>query len=554
MSSEEKGNALEKLPAAAAEYIRLVIKRMRYRKKVRSEVMDELAAHFEDQLKDCKTEQEKEQKVKQLIEQFGDPKMLGVLLRRAKKRCRPLWRTAVVRAFQTAGVLILCLVAYIVWFASGKPVITTDYVAEFNRLVRPAADETQNAFPLYEKAIQLLKANSDYNDVKEILNRTYDKATAEEKEKIDKWLTTNKEVFDLVITGSQKPYYWRVYQNKYPNAGMMGVLMPELAEFRYLARLLTWQARFCAEQGRFEDSFNDVITCYRLGRHIKQGNKILIEQLVGIAIEALSVQAVRDILSAHQIDSSTLTILQKNLEETIAKEDFIINFTAEKLLIYDEIQRCFTGGSFGSHLCTPGILSLSSRPDSAHFWPKVFIAPFVYPKMYFHILFTHPGKYKTRQMADHVYSYYDDVAHKTPAQARSEGIDVEKESMKIVKGNLLLELLRPAIGKVIQLGHRVKIDIQATVAIIALQRYRQDKAQYPESLNDLIVFSYLKELPIDPWSDKPLIYRKTDAGFTLYSVGLNFKDDGGVAAKDKEGKIQMWSEKEGDAVFWPVVK
>jgi hypothetical protein len=59
---------------------------------------------------------------------------------------------------------------------------------------------------------------------------------------------------------------------------------------------------------------------------------------------------------------------------------------------------------------------------------------------------------------------------------------------------------------------------------------------------------------MDPWSDKPLVYKKTESSFTLYSVGKNFVDDGGVSAKDKDGQIQMWNEKEGDVVFWPVVK
>ena len=169
MATKNENEILKNLPPSAASFLKLVIKNIRYRRSVRLDVMAELAAHFDDQLKDCKSEQEKEQKAKQLIDQFGSPKLLGVLLRRAKKRCRPLWRTAVVRAFQTAGVLVLCLIAYIVWFATGKPVITIDYVAEFNRFVRPVADESQNAYPFYDKAVQLLKANSDYNDVKRLL-------------------------------------------------------------------------------------------------------------------------------------------------------------------------------------------------------------------------------------------------------------------------------------------------------------------------------------------------------------------------------------------------
>jgi hypothetical protein len=554
MATKNENEILKNLPPSAADFLKLIIKNMRYRKSIRQDVMIELAAHFEDQLKDCKTEQEKEQKAKQLIEQFGDPKMLGVLLRRAKKRCRPLWRTVVVRAFQTAGVFILCLIAYVIWFVSGKPVITTDYVAEFNRLVRPAADETQNAFPLYEKAIQLMKGNSDYNDVKGLLGKKYEEANSVEKGKIEKFITANKGDFDLVIAGSGKPYYWRTYQNKDPNSGMMGILMPGLADFRKLAWRLVWRAQLSAEQGHFEDAFKDLTACYHFGQQIRQGNKVLIEQLVGIAIEALSVQGIRSILDAQKIDSAVLEALQQDMEKAIANENFTVNFIAEKLFMYDEIQRCFTDGTFGSHLYIPRINSLGSEEESDYFWPKVFIAPFVYPKKTFHILFTHPGKKETRQMADRLYSYYDNIAHKTPAQVHLEGVDIDTEFKKITKGNLLLEIMAPALVRVIEVSYRNKIGIQAMVAIIALQRYKDDKGQYPDSIEELQTTGYLKQLPIDPWSDKPLVYRKTDTGFTLYSVGLNFTDDGGTLAKDEEGKIQMWSEKEGDAVFWPVAK
>lgn len=105
--TKEKNNIL---PACAIEYIKLVVSKMRYRKKVRQDVQAELAAQFEDELKDCATDEEKEQKAEKLITEFGDVKLLAVLLRRAKKRCRPIWRKMVARTFQTVKVVILCLI------------------------------------------------------------------------------------------------------------------------------------------------------------------------------------------------------------------------------------------------------------------------------------------------------------------------------------------------------------------------------------------------------------------------------------------------------------
>ena len=59
MKKNKRDELLNNLPACAADFIKLVIKKMRYRKKVRADVQAELAAHFEDQLKDCTTDEEK---------------------------------------------------------------------------------------------------------------------------------------------------------------------------------------------------------------------------------------------------------------------------------------------------------------------------------------------------------------------------------------------------------------------------------------------------------------------------------------------------------------
>jgi hypothetical protein len=59
---------------------------------------------------------------------------------------------------------------------------------------------------------------------------------------------------------------------------------------------------------------------------------------------------------------------------------------------------------------------------------------------------------------------------------------------------------------------------------------------------------YLKELPMDPYSDKSLVYKKTDINFLLYTPGPSCVDHGG-----KAGEKGMWQE-DGDAIFWPVEK
>ncbi len=602
MAKENGKSDSQNLPASTVEFIRRVIKKMGYRRKVRQDVQAELTAHFEDELKDCKTDEEKEQKAQQLITDFGDLKLLAILLRRAKKRCRPLWRTIVARTFQVIGVLILCFILYIFWFVSGKPVITTNYVAELNNMVRPVADESLNAAPLYLKAVDLYKELSDdfllffaqnqkeivdeeftrfadlpskidrvvsnkklwnyqekrqdvqdevYGALSRFLGKKYNELTVEQRRIAERWVQEHDDALELIIEGSQRPYYWRTYESKMAAGGMMGVLLPNLSVFRNLARSLRWRAWLRAEQGRFEDSFAVMKSCYRLGQHIR-GDKTFIEQLVGIAIEALSVRTVREIVGGYEIDSTVLTDFQRDFEQIIADENFAISLKAERLSMYDEIQRCFTSDRFGKgHLYIPRFRKIS---DMASNYEEAGVEPFILDLVYsVPFLFGHPNKEETLKSVNELYDYYKQLSLKTAAQIHADNEAIDDKLNKISSDNILIGILVPAVRRVIEISNRLPTDVGAALTIIAILRYNGDISPYPQDLNQLVTAGYLKQLPMDSFADKPLSYRKTEDNFILYSVGPNFTDEGGQYSRDSKGRIKNWLDN-GDAVFWPLPK
>jgi hypothetical protein len=100
---------------------------------------------------------------------------------------------------------------------------------------------------------------------------------------------------------------------------------------------------------------------------------------------------------------------------------------------------------------------------------------------------------------------------------------------------------------------RLKTQREATLTILAALRFQKEKGKFPDNLDELVKAGYLTKLPDDPFSNGQLTYKKTADGFLLYSWGSNLKDDGGQAIRDKEGRINLFSD-EGDWVFWPVVK
>ncbi len=611
MAKENKKEQTQNLPACVCEFINHIIRKMRYCRKVQKDVRAELIAHFEDELKDYPTDRDKEEKAKQLISEFGDIKLLAVLLRRAKKRCRPIWRTIVARSFQTVGVLILCFIFYVIWFLTGKPAITTNYVAELNNLVRPAADESMNAAPLYKKATQSLKElsddflvffsqnyhdeeytreleriakmhaqmflnessfkqmllNKDSSDVQRLRqtvhkeavsaalsrfsDKKYNELTPEQKIIALRWLQEHNDTFDLVVEGSRRPYCWHNYGEK---TSMSSILMPYLSEYRQLYFAMLWRIGFGAEQGRFEDAFEDIKALYRFGKQNK-GDKTIVEQLVGIAIEARAVATAMDIIREYKIDSKTLADFQRDFEKVIADENFKFSFKVERMRICDEIQRCFTSDRIGKgHLYLPRFREISDIYDDYYPYPnrggiEFFFYDLVYSSPF---LFTHPNKEQTMASANELFELWEYMSPKTAAQLNTEREAIEEKINNIAEKNHFIGAIAPLVDRIIIIANREHTEVEATLAIVALTRYKQDKEQYPDDLDELVTSGYLKNLPMDYFSDKPLVYKKTGDDFLLYSFGPNYIDNGGKPGYDRKGEFRLWFDKNADAIFWPV--
>jgi hypothetical protein len=61
---------------------------------------------------------------------------------------------------------------------------------------------------------------------------------------------------------------------------------------------------------------------------------------------------------------------------------------------------------------------------------------------------------------------------------------------------------------------------------LAVRLFRHERGRLPQTLAELVPV-YLPEVPLDPYSQKPLIYQAEDDNFVLYSVGEDGVDNGG---------------------------
>jgi hypothetical protein len=700
MFDEEKDSTI--LPASAREYIGALMKKMRYRKKVREDVREEIAAHFEDELRDCQTDEEKEKKAEQLVEEFGDLKLLAILLRRAKKRCRPLWRRLIARTCHGIGILFMCFIFYVIWFSTGRPTIRMDYIALLNQLnQQPQVRDKHNAWPHYKKAIDLyvppcplvnefISYREHGRDREEAI--LLKKALRENEPRVQAWLTKNQKYWDRLTAGQQRvflkclEYDWAPFPKtssksdtqwyattfrrmaehilkciqegseltlphprgvlpesvhpKFPNAELkmwlqrhrippnnlkavsVAVLheaikrfkdLPEdtrapltdvesdvigswiaqnepawrqflagsekgychrpyfyesqarnkiawkvdlqhLQSLRNLTKLGFWRSRLNESHDRIHESLEECLAIVRAGSHWKD-KATLQEQLFAQSINRTGCQNILRIVSAHSLPAVDLKRLRHQLSQIYPEGYPLMNLEGARLALLDIIQRSFTeGGPGGGHLIPTQWMefSLTAPYEQLDANDLRLLLPLVTAKS-----MTHAGRDETIAMLNSRYDMERKLAEMTPYQQHTSNVQTVKEmtesKARFAHRFFLINFFTHNSHWHSEFFYWNKILYEATITILAVKQWRLEKNRYPDSLCELVSAGFLTELPMDPWSDKPLGYKKTDDDFILYSVGPNFTDDGGEPGRDENGQIHFWLDN-GDMVFWPQPK
>jgi hypothetical protein len=82
-------------------------------------------------------------------------------------------------------------------------------------------------------------------------------------------------------------------------------------------------------------------------------------------------------------------------------------------------------------------------------------------------------------------------------------------------------------------------NLHLALTALALEQFRvAHDNRYPASLSELTP-NYLDATPMDPFDGQSLRYRKQGAGYVLYSIGPDLKDNGGKRMTGKGGDMEF---------------
>jgi peroxiredoxin len=309
--------------------------------------------------------------------------------------------------------------------------------------------------------------------------------TSQEQTLLRKWVQDNSQAIEQLQLGSNKPYCW--FTKKGPTLDVN----PHLQEIVELAFVLQARAFLQSENTNINSIITDLVTLYKFGVHISSGPNLTEEKIVGIALKGLSLKAVFNIIDRKLLNSASMKSLEDKLKQFAAGHNEAFDIRGDKIHMREKVETYFT--NLKSYLIN-------------------------------------------------TLEYCDMVASRTPWELHNDKATLS------AKTNPWIENIAPAITRSIEIEYRSRAEIQALITTLAILRYNNENNRYPTTLSQLISAGYLKELPKDPFSDEPLVYRKAQKGFMLYSFGSDFDDDGG-----QQGKWGL-DEENGDQVFWPVQK
>ncbi|MCC6676255.1 MAG: hypothetical protein IT436_03845 [Phycisphaerales bacterium] len=536
------------LPGPLAELIRQVARRTRLWRTEKVEVTRELIAHFRDGLASGADPIA-------LAADFGDPARAARLIRRAKRRGRPLpWRAMIYTRNGLAGILAAMVIIYIglaARYFTGRPTISRDYLAELNH-PSLSMSESDRAWPLYREGMFLLPPVPPGLDSIAGMLDALDPQDPRREPYIE-YLRACGPALEKFAQAGERPglgailsteddaelsRHWERLQGGGPAAApppsageapdLISVQIRYLGKFRSIARILAADAQLAAleqDKARVE---RDLQTMVALTDHTID-HPFLIGQLTGHALMAYSSEQI-----LHHIDRYPDVLTEDQMRNlahrlsSVSDGKLRVRLSGEIAFFDDLMQHLYTDDGHGDGRLAGGAVQLAQSLLST--------LPFNHDRLTLDSAAGPLVMGVTAGRAEITRLYRSYVAE---AQALGDQPMWDRGEPKVTASieQLVADpfkkarywpalLLIPAFDRLPASADATTQRRDAALTAIALELHRRRAGSYPESLAPLAP-ALLPELPPDQFDGRPIKYFIRDSRPVLYSIGPDRKDDRG---------------------------
>ncbi len=584
------------LPARLRELLNQVLRRARLWPAERQDVARELTDHFSDGLAAGRT-------AEKLAADFGSPRQAARLIRRAKLRNRPLvWRMLHHSTQGFAALLGLLLLAYCflcVRYVTGRPTISHNYVAAFNReqLVIPPDDR---AWPLYRQALLQLP-QSQRPDA-----RGFEEQGSEAEEYwpgVVAYLDEHHKTLTLIRRAASKPQFGFVFGDpanrkflqefgggadrhgespeRYDPV-LIECLLPQHQEVRFLAQLLAADARSALQMGDPARFVEDVSALVGMAEQNRNSTPFLVVKLVSSAIYQLAVRATAAALAEQPelFAGEQLKQLAHALAGYAGGGSLQLHVSeGDRQSFYDYLQRTFTDDGHGDGRLTPEGFKRLNRDFNQAFTPDRLTLVWRTwgielglggPLASAEIASRKELTALAEQLWDEAQADYACPLWEWQESSADKKLDELRASpLNRIRYWPVLDFLGAETWMAPLVGELDTQRRDAVFGVIALELYHRRHSAWPATLDELTP-DLLPDAPLDRFTGQPLRYRLVDGRPLLYSCGTDGDDDGGRAPKEGSSAVSSWEPRakldadtiaiewatstDGDWILWPPVK
>ncbi len=376
----------------------------------------------------------------------------------------------------------------------------------FSEIEPPALPDARNAARVYERATKSLRFSPEE---KYALQATRLGASAGDKKRIESAVANNRQALELARQAAAMP------QCRFPldwKSDPTNFLFPHYAQVRQLARLLAMNAEIQARRGNGAAALDDARALFGMAHHLSN-EPYLIGFLVAQSVDALAHRALGEALKVVP-----LSVAQAHeLEASLPKDDWTKAF--RRSLVGERMMGIFAFESLGKTSSN----TANEDEDSSGIAPFALVwtrAPLLWVSRPVIKMDEVQTLRMWRQMLD---SPGSQQVPRSVAFGQAQDAAVDNAPFYA----MLTKILFPVFSQASDHRDYAEVRRRQREVALALACFRTARGHYPALLSQAETV-WKTPLPLDPYSQKPFIYRLNGKDFTLYSVGVNRTDDGGV--------------------------
>ncbi len=397
--------------------------------------------------------------------------------------------------------------------AAGRPMAPAEIIPK-------KVPASENAAPLYTSAFALLDSESVEDKPLKFFvadagrDYTMDPDSEDKRFAFEQAIAneTFVQAFDLIQQAAARPRcnfdlpYDQGYAMRVPHVNGL------LAIHRILASKIMLETR----RGEAQNAWQSVELALRIANSLRD-EPVLISHLVRIAQYKTALASVRFVAGTSPPDDETTARLDRLVAAADDLAPYLLGLDGERLL-FGESTFQHLPAKYDPHMYT--IVGEGSSWLKPMVWLLIHYAPALQSDHALYLRSMHAFMQEARQ------PYWING----PKQDRN---------INFPWYSTITRLILPALAP--SRTHMVALQANARVTRtgLALLRHKLAHGAYPLSLAEIDP-AFLPEIPPDPFTGQPLVYRPEADGFVLYSLGENLKDDNGTEESTDNKKTKAF--------------